>query len=92
MRSQRAENFETAAAGKHHVQNQEVESLRLRQVEALLAGVRQRDSVEFRLQALLQSLTQFLLVLDHQYPHATAFSCCIRICGPLSTEAFLNEF
>jgi hypothetical protein len=59
------QDLQAASARKHHVQDHQVELLRLSQVESFLAGMRQGNLVLFGLQALLQCLTQLRFVLDH---------------------------
>ena len=66
---QRLENLEAAPPGEHQVENDEVEPLRARAIEPVLAGCRNHHVVVLRLQRGRQHLRQLPLVFDDEHAH-----------------------
>ena len=60
-------------ARQHHIQDHQVERLRLNQIEAFFAGVGELHRVIVRLKALLEGFGHFLLVLDDKDVHVSLY-------------------
>src|SRR5438046_7484635 len=67
--SERLQDLETAAAGKHDVENEEIEHLRVGLKESVLAGLGYYDVVVLGFQGGSEHLGQLALVFDDQHSH-----------------------
>jgi len=78
------QDFESASSRKHHVQNQQVEGLRLREKKSFFASACECDLVLLGAQSLLEGLAQLWLILYRQNPHTSPghTSTFIGDCGP----------
>ena len=67
--SQPAYNFESRHSGQHDVQDNDVEWMRLADLESVRTIVRDRHRMSFLLQTLLQKFGHLLFILDDQDSH-----------------------
>lgn len=64
-----AHDFYAISSGKHDVENQQIELLRLREKESVFACRCHSDDVLFRFETLTNGERQLRLILDRKYPH-----------------------